>query len=100
MIPFSLSRLMWTSSGRTVGRRVGIPMPRLTFIPLLTSFAALLAIFNLMGSLFLFFPALFLSKDTFFSLKSFSLMNFLTSVSPLIVSFSDLTSDQGLLGSS
>ena len=83
-----------------MGRRVGIPIPKLTFIPFLTYLAALLAIFNLTGSLFLFFIYLLLSYVIFFSTRSLSLTKLFTSVSPLIVSFYDFTSEKGLLGSS
>lgn len=50
MIPFSLWRLILTSEGRTEGSKVGIPMPKLTFIPFLTSLAALAAILVLSES--------------------------------------------------
>jgi hypothetical protein len=38
---------IFTPGGKTAGKRVGIPIPKLTFIPLFTSLAALLAIFYL-----------------------------------------------------
>jgi hypothetical protein len=36
--------------GKTEGNKVGIPMPKLTFIPFLTYWAALFIIFNLFFS--------------------------------------------------
>jgi hypothetical protein len=44
--PFSLCKFIFTYGGRTLGSNVGIPIPRLTFIPFFTYFAALLIIFN------------------------------------------------------
>jgi hypothetical protein len=61
MIPFSLCRWMRTSSGSTEGSRVGMPMPRLMFIPFRTSFAARRTIFSRTRS----FP----DPETFPSLK-------------------------------
>jgi len=46
-IPFSLYSVTLTPGARKLGHRVGIPMPKLTYIPSFISLAALLTILSL-----------------------------------------------------
>lgn len=95
IIPFSLCRLIWIPWGRSEGMRVGIPIPRLMYIPSWTSCTALFAIFKRIGSVCLFFFVWigFSLKVTFPFLKSFSLTNSLISDSPLMTNFYILMSE-------
>lgn len=46
---------MCTSFGKNAGTKVGIPIPKFTYIPSLTSFVALFTIFSLTSYAFLYF---------------------------------------------
>jgi hypothetical protein len=88
-----------TSGGSTEGINVGIPIPRLTFIPSVSYFAARFAILSLTGLLLLFFTSPTWENVTLLARRSDSFTIFLTYDSPPMLSFSDINSEKGELGS-